>query len=424
DARTQLLTRIAGEDSVLLPSAPPSEKERILRQNPVVFETMHSATLFEDNNDLFFYTWGDSQCCLPKGATRATLRDHKKSLAVGQVIVLEEVLGPRTHRPEDADPSHRHAVRLVNVLNDEEDPVNSQKITEIRWHPDDALPFPLCISSQKHPDGAVAEDVSRATGNIVLADHGRTITGESLGTVPSPHLFLVPKNGAARCDRPDPVAVPPRFRPALMERPLTQHAPLDSDALPPSASAAIDWDQSEAMPAATLSGDFEGAAPPWHPRHDLLASDDGKRHFVAEVDSDGAVFIRFGDDHHGMRPQSGTQFEAEYRVGNGAAGNIGADSIAHIYFGQSGIHSVRNPLPGHGGVEPESIEQVRQRAPYAFRVQQRAVTPKDYEEVSLRHPEVQRAAATFRWTGSWHTVFVTVDRFGGRPVDDGFETEL
>ena len=35
--------------------------------------------------------------------------------------------------------------------------------------------------------------------------------------------------------------------------------------------------------------------------------------------------------------------------------------------------------------------------------------------------EIQRAAATLRWTGSWHTVFVTVDRAGGLPVDAEFE---
>ena len=38
-----------------------------------------------------------------------------------------------------------------------------------------------------------------------------------------------------------------------------------------------------------------------------------------------------------------------------------------------------------------------------------------------RSPRVQRAAATFRWTGSWHTVFVTADRAGGLSVDAPFE---
>ncbi len=41
-----------------------------------------------------------------------------------------------------------------------------------------------------------------------------------------------------------------------------------------------------------------------------------------------------------------------------------------------------------------------------------------------RRPDVQRAAATFRWTGSWHTVFVTADRVGGAKVDAEFEGGL
>jgi hypothetical protein len=57
-------------------------------------------------------------------------------------------------------------------------------------------------------------------------------------------------------------------------------------------------------------------------------------------------------------------------------------------------------------------------------VQERAVTEADYAAAGERHPQVQRAAATFRWTGSWHTVFVTVDRAGGRAVDAPFEAGL
>jgi predicted phage baseplate assembly protein len=70
------------------------------------------------------------------------------------------------------------------------------------------------------------------------------------------------------------------------------------------------------------------------------------------------------------------------------------------------------------------MEHVRQRAPVAFRTQQRAVTEQDYAEVTERLAGVQRAAATFRWTGSWHTVFVTVDRVGGLPIDEPFERRV
>ncbi|HEX6639985.1 MAG TPA: putative baseplate assembly protein, partial [Thermoanaerobaculia bacterium] len=140
------------------------------------------------------------------------------------------------------------------------------------------------------------------------------------------------------------------------------------------------------------------------------------------------TLLRFGDDEQGKRPDAGARLEARYRVGNGRRGNVGADSIAHIVFTQpflgGKIVSVNNPLPARGGVDREPLEDVRQKAPVAFRTQQRAVTPKDYEEVAQRHPEVQRAAVTFRWTGSWHTVFVTVDRVGGKTVDEEFEQEL
>src|SRR4029079_5860591 len=39
-------------------------------------------------------------------------------------------------------------------------------------------------------------------------------------------------------------------------------------------------------------------------------------------------------------------------------------------------------------------------------------------------PASRRGVASRRWTGSWHTTFVTVDRRGGRPVDARFAAEL
>jgi hypothetical protein len=41
-----------------------------------------------------------------------------------------------------------------------------------------------------------------------------------------------------------------------------------------------------------------------------------------------------------------------------------------------------------------------------------------------QYPDVQRAVATIEWTGSWRTVFVTIDRFGGRSVDATFASQL
>jgi hypothetical protein len=67
---------------------------------------------------------------------------------------------------------------------------------------------------------------------------------------------------------------------------------------------------------------------------------------------------------------------------------------------------------------------VRLYAPQAFRSQERAVTEADYTEIAKRHPGIQKAIATIRWTGSWYTVFVTIDRKDGREVDPDFKKEI
>jgi predicted phage baseplate assembly protein len=144
---------------------------------------------------------------------------------------------------------------------------------------------------------------------------------------------------------------------------------------------------------------------------------------VLEVENDGVASLRFGDDEYGQLPESGTSFIATYRVGNGTAGNIGAEVLVHVVTNEA-VGAVRNPLPAAGGVDPETMAEIRRDAPEAFRTQKRAVTEADYAHTAELDRSVQRAAATFRWTGSWHTVFITVDRFDGAALTNDFETQL
>lgn len=442
-AGTQLLTGLGGFGTRIEPDSAGRESREhaeALAQGPAVFETMHQADLFADNNTFQFYTWGATECCLPKGATRATLSGGHPDLKPGMVLIFEEKAGPLTSQPEDADASHRHAVRLTDVK-PTSDPLGGRfespahngpvQLTEIEWGAGDALPFQLCISSTtdlKHGSREIS-GVSIALGNIVLADHGRTFRDEALGSVPAASLLRVPAQRKGHCEPAEASPVQPRFRPTLQNGPLTQigmmpvtdpatgrseQKPFDASG---SAASAFRWDPGQTRPAVTLNDEA------WQPRADLLLSGRFTNEFVAETDDEGRAVIRFGDGIHGFRPSEGTEFKATYRVGNGAQGNIGADSIAHIVFVDPAIENVRNPLPASGGVDPETSEHVRQSAPSAFRTQERAVTADDYSEVSQRRPDIQRAAATFRWTGSWRTAFVTVDRAGGLEVDDAFERE-
>lgn len=423
---TQFLTRVSGASIRVAPNS--RALDDALARNPGVFEAMHDARLFAAHNDLFFYTYGAQECCLPRGATRATLRGKFENLAQGDVLIFEEVMGPETGNPDDANPAHRHAVRLTGVTGTQ-DPLGGRfenpptddavDVTEIEWSADDALPFTLCISAKVGQE--IISDVSIARGNIVLADHGRTLAPEPLGTVPASIMTYAPTQNVAPCAERELIPIPPRFRPFLNNAPLTFANAFDANA---SARVSVHTTPSSAIPALSLSSVLGNRTAVWNAQRDLLNSAADATEVVVEVESDGRAYLRFGDDTHGKRPDSGTKFSAAYRVGNGAAGNVGADSIAHVVSADGSIDAVRNPLAASGGQEPESIQDVRERAPYAFRTQERAVTPDDYARIAERRADIQRAAATFRWTGSWRTVFVTADRFGGTPVDPQFEDGL
>jgi hypothetical protein len=437
-AGTRLLTRVPRLDDAVLDDA---AYERALLARPVIFETMHEATLYESLNELDFYAWGEDECCLPQAATRATLDGKLVHLKKGDVLVFKEALGPLTGEEEDADLRHRHAVRLTAVrfsadplFTDPADPDSPRPVTEIEWSGEDALPFPLCISSVREEDEQPLARVSVALGNIVLADHGLTVEDEEMPAVPAADTRLTPASDAPceRCGGQRAGAVAhARYRPRLSRSPLTMAAGIvvetgegaterrkfDSSA---SASAAFRWEMRQVLPEIELAQGVE----PWEVRRDLLSSDEFAPDFVAEVEEDGYATLRFGDDEYGLRPSEGDTFKATYRVGNGTGGNVGADALAHAVTTVAGVSAVGNPLPAQGGVEAESIEHVRRSAPFAFRTQERAVTPEDYAAVAERHPEVQRAAATMRWTGSWRTVFLTVDRAGGLPVTEEFELEM
>ena len=245
-----------------------------------VFEPVDRSpfTLRASHNEIRFYTWDGTEACLPAGATRATLidgdlpaaaqpekdppqQDPKQAaaaaykpgpekpaetpqpsralnLAVGDVLIFEELLGPRSGLPADADPNHRHAIRLTSVR-----PVvdrrNGQPLLEIEWGAADALPFALCLTAiGAAPDCCPVPGVSVARGNVVLVDHG--------GRSSEPGDLNVPPDGGQEyvCDEVGRPRRFPRtrasFSPPLTYFPITHAAPPAADG-PAGLASAADW---------------------------------------------------------------------------------------------------------------------------------------------------------------------------------------
>jgi predicted phage baseplate assembly protein len=277
-------------------------------------------------------------------------------------------------------------------------------IVEIAWARADALPFALPIAARS--EGTSAGHLSVARGNMVLADHGRTIAAEDL----------------------PPVPVQGQYRPRLQRLGLTHRVPYDDVLARQQPAAALTLqDPHAAVPVLTLQEADTGpghAGALWVPRRDLLNSDRFARECVVEMEHDGSALLRFGNGVQGKQPVAGSHLTAHYRIGNGPAGNVGHDAIAHVFTREARITAVRNPLAAQGGCAPEAVEHVRLMAPWAFHTQERCVTAADYVAVAQRHPEVQQAAATLRWSGSWYTAFVAVHRRDDLPVDAAFRDEM
>ncbi|MDJ0509143.1 MAG: hypothetical protein QNJ64_07805 [Crocosphaera sp.] len=391
------------------------ELETALNEGAQVFESMHDVTLYHSCNEIKFYTWGNEDYLLDKGATKATLRDEDgqlyKHLGEGSVLVIEKSLKPDLNRT--------HVVRLTKV-NASYDPLFRTTLINVEWYAEDALPFDLAISRRNH-QGELEENRYIARGNVVLVDSGRTLSK------PEPLLWQEP-GGYAQQEHP------------LQEAPLTHQGRVYLgdrqqwglfDAKAP-AKNAMKWELRDARPAIYLIENKEqrrdkASLARWYPQTDLLNSDRFAREFVVETEEDRRTYLRFGDGVLGKKPQKSDRLEAVYRIGNGSQGNVGAEAIKNIVLPE-GLEilnlEVRNPLPAQGGKEPEPLEEVRLYAPQAFREQKRAVTEQDYVNITQTYPGVQKALATRRWTGSWHTIFITVDRQEGLRIDEPFKRGL
>lgn len=518
---------------------------------PVVFEPMADGRieLYSAHNSISFYTWGDRDCCLPPGATSATLVDGKAmvgaehaganypeakytepkytepktqaqakpssrkrstkssaayaaqsappkeppaahvpervlNLRPGDILLFEEVRGPQSGAPVDANPAHRHFVRLTEVRQNL-DPLFGQPVLEIVWALEDALPFALRLSSAL--ESPAGDDFSVARGNIILADHGNwtrqgsRIIYEDLSKPASgkkfrpslqmgPLTFRNPKldQGATMQQLlQDPrSAIPqlivysiaprldgtaPLFAFADLKDPARLAAQLDKEEQPDPADKTLPDKEKEeqlawrnfrdrlsftpersrrtpddpanaAKSAPALTDKLESLLRIWTPQRDLLSSHGNDLHFVVEIDNEGVAHLRFGDGTNGKAPEAGEQFAATYRVGVGAGGNVGADTITQIVTSSASLHeaaiSARNPLPSIGGTNPEPIERVKLLAPKACRGELvRAISADDYARLAERNPRVQRAAAELQWTGTRYEAHVAIDPRGTEQVD-------
>jgi hypothetical protein len=363
------------------------------------------------------YYWDDSQSCLAIGSTEMWVAGHAFLFYPGQKLLLD------TTALTPADPPVREVVELVSAT-EETDSLYLQEVTHIVWRRQDALKF--------------EHDLTRTVlaGNLVPATQGRKQTDVfGIDPVPSSSRGITLALARQGCNSvPDSEAL--QYLHPLTGSPLVWLAQeaLDSSPLPEIVLVE--------QPALSTTPPVE-----WRWRRSLLKADAFESAFTVDptrfrpiaryadgaaswdYDGDDAETVRFGDGIFGLIPEAGSIFRVTYRTGRGAAGNVAADSITKIDPAAASLFvdtdPVTNPFPACGGADRETDEQIRRLAPQAFLAQQfRAVRPEDYQTAAKRLPWVSQAGTVFRWTGSWHTVYTTVDPSGTEQISIDEHLEL
>ncbi|WP_035858030.1 putative baseplate assembly protein [Cryptosporangium arvum] len=138
----------------------------------------------------------------------------------------------------------------------------------------------------------------------------------------------------------------------------------------------------------------------WNPVGDFGRSKPGDRHYTLDATAGEIAFgpsVRQPDGslrQYGAVPPVGAAIRAaRYRAGGGRTGNVARGAIQVLRTSIPYIARVENRENATGGVDGETVEEAKLRAPIALRAQDRAVTARDYEELARQAaPEAARIA--------------------------------
>ena len=284
---------------------------------------------------------------LPAGSTALELARSQHALAEGHAIYLEQT----TTLPDATQQIRRSPLlRVVEVraLEDDQD--------EIRWLP--PLPEPFAPATTK------------LKGNNIPASHGETIADEPIAVsdgTPGQRLTL------SRSPVTHLLGQTPTRRRRF-------HAELEI----------------------RVNGTL------WEEVESLFASTPADTHYATSIDEDDRLSVLFGDGRRGAVPPAGAEITAVYRIGLGARGNVGADTLSVFLTAVPEIAAISNPFPAEGGADRESTEEAKISGPGSVIAQERAVTLQDYELLAEGFPGIGKAKARVGLRGGYKVVQVFI----------------
>jgi predicted phage baseplate assembly protein len=155
----------------------------------------------------------------------------------------------------------------------------------------------------------------------------------------------------------------------------------------------------------------------WHEVPSLFEQGAEERVYVTHLEDDGKTTVLFGDGKKGARLPTGQEnVQAKYRKGIGLPGLVKADQLTQLLTRPLGVKGVTNPLAASGAEDREKLDQARRNAPLTVLTLGRIVSLQDYEDFARAFSGIDKALATWTWSGERRGVFVTIAGAKGAEV--------
>lgn len=155
----------------------------------------------------------------------------------------------------------------------------------------------------------------------------------------------------------------------------------------------------------------------WQEVPSLYQQDPSSQVFSVLNQSDAATDVLFGDGVEGATlPTGQNNLQANYRIGSGSAGNVGAGTLTTLIDRPLGVSGVTNPQTATGGQDAQSIDDVRSNAPQTVLTLGRAVSIADYQSYASTFAGISKAYAIWIPSGPGRGVFLTVAGVDGEAL--------
>ena len=135
--------------------------------------------------------------------------------------------------------------------------------------------------------------------------------------------------------------------------------------------------------------------------------------YVVYTDANNISYINFGDGVSGRIPPINSIY-VTYRIGGGALGNVGPNTLTYQLTNILAGVRVTNQAAASGGANQETTDSIRINAPLAYTALSRAVSLNDYSALAVQVPSIAKAIAD---SGSaYNSIILYIAPFGDTSI--------